>query len=1178
MPGAEQGLIGQVAAAGLETGPEAGPDIGPAGALTVILQAGFGLIAAPPDRLEGVIAQGLARIGAVLSCRLQLEQGPARSLASKPLPSGPGFEIRAGEARLRVVSEHGTAFAPPPGVTEAMGDYLRAICDARARAATMRETERALQSAQGRVNRRDMLLRGLFDLSPIGVLLIDQDSGAILDANAAFLSFGRWAQGDVVGRPLDALLPGQARLLRKAAMQQLRRDQRFGPIENVFERPDGTCFPAVVRGIALPEAVGQRIIWVLVEDISVYRDGLAQVKAHRDEALRAQAELAAALEALPHGLVIFDAEDRVVLCNDNMRAIFKGMDDLFVSGARHVDILTEAVARGMFPEAHGREAAFIAAVEADRRKRRFERLAELKDGRLVRIIEVAIPSGGRIGLRIDVTEEHETARRLADVIEGSQAGTWEVDLETGRNIVNDRWAEMLGWTRAQLDPITSETWRSLIHPLDKAQVVASVDRMLGGAVNHYEHTYRMRHADGHWVWINDRGRISAWNAEGRPSRMAGVHVDISVLKETEQRLEDIIDGAEVGTWQFNTRTGENRINDRWAEMLGYRRHEIEPMNALAWKALVHPDDFAVLVEQEETSLRDGLSRFRNEIRLRHKDGHWVWILSRGRVTSWDGDGAPLIMSGVHLDISKRKQLEIAFRAERDFLAQLMETSVSGIMAVDDEGRVIFCNAEVSRQFGVPIEAMQGQICDPVLLGLTSDSGQQIGLDEMPCQLCLKSQSGLLRDMRLRLTHKDGRRRVLSINAARTKDPVQKARVVLTVTDITDAAEAEERLRLATERAEAANHAKSQFLANMSHELRTPLNGVLGMAELLTGHEDADERSQMVATIRDSAAHLLSIVNDILDLAKVESGNLALATEAIDLRDLGAKVLGMHRIVADAKGIGLEVQVDEALDRPRLGDRQRVLQIMHNIVGNALKFTAAGRVRLRIQARVPGQVRLVCTDTGIGMSADEMARVFDEFTQADGTITRRFGGTGLGLSIVRRLVTLMQGQITLNSEKGRGTEVIIDLPMAEISGGRSAGTAAPATEIGPLRGLRALVAEDNATNQIILRAMLARLGISAIFADDGAQAVAIWEPGRFDVLLLDISMPGKDGVTALRDLQEKAGLAGLPPAIAVTANAMTHHVESYRQSGFSAVVAKPIGLDDLARSIAEAVQAGSDAAR
>ncbi|WP_435259318.1 PAS domain S-box protein [Thioclava sp. FR2] len=1140
-----------------------------------ILDAGLELSKAGTLGVGSVVNRGLEAISFRLGCALRVQLGAHRfgpDFAGKPL-------LNFGAAQF--FADRSVAFSQP--VREAFERYAHAALGLLHQqleegdlVARLISAETSKREAETRLDRRSTLMQALFDLSPIGVILLDFDSGKVLNANKAFLDFGRWQPDEVLGRGLRRIMPASARQIRRHALRSLLQEDRFGPVLSSFERPDGSVCSVVVRGISWPGPDKARWVWLLVEDVTSQQQAISEAKAHRDAAVQARAELDAALEALPHGFVLFDSEDRVALCNDNMRRIFPGMEDLFTVGMRHVDILNEGIRRGMFPEAVGREEAFIAEVERRRKERRFERLTELKSGRFVRVIEVAVPQVGRVGLRIDVTEEVLAQRRLSDVIEGSQAGTWEVDLATGVNIVNRRWATMLGREIEDLQPITSATWRGLIHPQDVAEVSASVDKLLSGELSQYDHNYRMRHADGHWVWINDRGRISGWTADGKPARMAGVHVDFSALKETEQRLEDIIDGAEVGTWQFNVSTGENIINDRWAEMLGHTRAELEPMTLEKWKTVVHPDDFEDLHHRQTVGFDQQIWQFSYELRLRHKDGHWVWVLSRGRVTAWDDDGKPLIMSGVHLDISGRKHLEMVIEAERDFLAQLMQTSVSGVIAVDEDGRVIFCNAEVAQQLEIPIEALQGQICDPTILGLTGANGESITLDDMPCKICLDAKVGRVRDVRLRLNLKDGRRKVLSINGARTQEATQDVRAVLTVTDITDAAMAEERLREARERAEAANRAKSQFLANMSHELRTPLNGVLGMVELMTGDESAEERREMLATIRTSADHLLGIVNDILDLAKVESGNVELQTRPLDLAEICHDVGDVHTVVAARKNVALKVIVDPRLAEPRLGDRQRLTQILHNALSNAVKFTERGSVTLQA-ALMPGDVvRFSIQDTGIGMTLEETGRVFDEFTQADGTITRKFGGTGLGLSILRRLVDLMKGKVALDSVKGQGTTLTIELPMPRAVVAERKPTAERPVALPEGRAMRALVAEDNATNQIILRSMLARLGVVTTFASNGDEAVDLWKPGAFDILLLDISMPGKDGITALQELREKSGKVALPPAIAVTANAMTHHLESYRQAGFATVVAKPIKLDDLARGIAEAALAASEA--
>lgn len=1024
------------------------------------------------------------------------------------------------------------------------------------------------RSAQDKVARRDTLLRRLFDLSPVGIVLINFGSGAIIEANSAFLTFGSWQREDLIGVTIGSLLSPEHGGVIDRATADLQAHGRFGPYEHCFVHPDGKGFPAVLRGLLLTAADGQDIVWLLVEDVSEQRAHLAQVQAARDEALRAKAELDTAVQALPHGFVLYDAEDRVVMVNDQMAQIYPELAPYMLPGRRFEDVLRDGVAQGIFPEATNREEEFIAKARICRQRPVVEHEIELAQGRVVRILERATPTGGRVGLRIDATSERTNQRRLTQVIEGSQAGTWEVDFQTGANRVNDRWIDMLGWTRAELEPITLATWTALLHPDDVDPTMQSISRVMRQETDRFDLVFRLRHRDARWIWVQSRGHVSARQVDGTPIRMAGVHVDVSQLKAAELRLEQIIKGAEVGTWQRNLRSGITQVNDLWTRLLGYGPGELDPVTDHVLESLLHPDDFQRMMHM--MSIRFGLGewQFTDEVRMRHKQGHWVWLMSRGQVTEWDADGQPVVLSGVNLDISARKQLESDLEVERDFLSTLMETSVSGIMAVDDAARIVFFNREVQHIFELPSEALLNQVCDPAALKLTDMDGRPLIFDDLPCALS-KSAGQIVRDMRLRVQMPDGRVKVVSVNAAMLPDPGMTARVVCTITDVTATARAEDDLRAAIDKAEAASRSKSQFLANMSHELRTPLNGVLGMAELLAEAGLDPAQRVMLDTIRESGTHLLSLVNDILDLAKIESGKLALDTAPLCLTDLAGRIDAMHGLAARRKGVQLSLRFGSGAARLRMADGRRVLQILHNLVGNAVKFTDAGQVELSIHEDPAGADRIILTvtDTGIGMSGERTASVFEEFSQGDGSITRRFGGTGLGLSIVRRLVALMDGQIALVSAPGQGTTVTVTLPMRLCDRPDPLPLPEPARQ--QFSGLRALLAEDNPTNRMILRAMLMRLGITVTAASDGDEALALWQPGLFDLVFLDISMPGKDGFSVIQDLQAGSGGMDLPPVLAVTAHAMAQFQQDYRAAGFAEVISKPVTLAALSQAIARA---------
>ncbi|MGY6697454.1 MAG: PAS domain S-box protein [Roseinatronobacter sp.] len=905
---------------------------------------------------------------------------------------------------------------------------------------------------------------------------------------------------------------------------------------------DGSTYWVDAQIFPIFESCGQHTGYVSIEtDITLRKQQDAELERLAQDANNARARLEMAVEALPDGFAYYDADERLVLCNERYKACYPDAADRMRPGTHVAEIFHTRPAH----HAGVGENAFSEAWQ---------------DGnRWMRIVERTTPDGGRVGMHIDVTELKNAEQRLSAIIDAAELGTWEWTLSTGENLINARWAEIVGYSLHELSPLTIEVWRKLVHPDDLLAADKLLQGVLSGTGGQFEYELRMRHKEGHWVWVISRGRVIQRAPDGTPEVMAGVHIDISALKRAEQRLGDIIDASSAGTWELDLETSVKHVNERWAKMLGYTRSELAGLPNFGFKTLIHPDDLEILEQQHSQVLARGADGFANEIRMRHRDGHWVWILSRGRVVARDDAGKPLRVAGIHLDISERKQLESDLTTERDYLAGLMDTSASGIVAMDDDGRIIFANREAERILGMAATELTGMRYDAASWQIAALDGSVLPKEELPFARAYAGGQ-TVRDIRFAIVRPDGIKRMLSVNAAPINSAQQKGRVVVSINDITEQVEAENELRAAVTRAEAANQAKSRFLANMSHEIRTPLNGILGMSQILADELTDRQHLQMLDVVQESGELLLTVLNDVLDMSKIEAGKLALESVSFLPSDLVQRIDMMHRPFASDKGLQFDIQISAAARQERLGDPSRLSQILHNLVGNAIKFTETGHVTLRLEAADCGAFRIVVQDSGIGMTPEQQARIFEDFEQADGTMTRRFGGTGLGMSIVRKLVHLMQGEITLHSSAGHGTEVCITLPLPL---GTAMSESTPQRQETPTRTkIRVLAADDNKTNRMVLQAMLKSFEAEVVLAEDGREAVDAWAPDRFDVILLDISMPELDGMRALAEIRNRETAAGVPPvpAIAITANAMTHQVTEYLQNGFAAHIGKPFKRD------------------
>ena len=492
---------------------------------------------------------------------------------------------------------------------------------------------------------------------------------------------------------------------------------------------------------------------------------------------------------------------------------------------------------------------------------------------------------------------------------------------------------------------------------------------------------------------------------------------------------------------------------------------------------------------------------------------------------------PVHETGVPVEVGGQLAGKVVLRSYDPTIIALLPRflALTGALFFGASGIALFVAQGLSRRVTAPIERLSKAMAQ------IASSGEFLALDPNQAD----------DDVFLRLTS--------SFNELLTQLDANHKELCETLEDLMEARDA----------ANAANIAKSQFLANMSHEIRTPLNGVLAMAEVMDRGDLAAAQRERLTIVRQSGEQLLAVLNDILDLSKIEAGKLELFDQNFELERVAQSVRDGFEALAHEKGLAFDVQVAPEVAGAWRGDSDRLRQILANLVSNAIKFTPKGQVDARFEAADAGGLRLTVTDSGIGIAQDKIPSLFEKFTQADSSTTRQYGGTGLGLAICRELAQLMGGQITVRSEEGRGSSFVVELPFARAAAASEAEPAPPTVDV-QQRSVRVLAAEDNIVNQKVLRAIVEPMDVELAIVGDGRAAVEAWRDGDFDVILMDIQMPVMDGISAAKAIRTAENIEHRPrtPILALTANALVHQVEEYLAAGMDGHVAKPIEITKL----------------
>src|SRR5665647_417818 len=504
---------------------------------------------------------------------------------------------------------------------------------------------------------------------------------------------------------------------------------------------------------------------------------------------------------------------------------------------------------------------------------------------------------------------------------------------------------------------------------------------------------------------------------------------------------------------------------------------------------------------------------------------------------------------------EQKRLDQRLRDQQFYTRSLIESNIDALMTTDPSGII----TDVNKQ----MEALTGCTRDELIGAPFKDFFTDPERAEAAIKVVLSEKK--VTDYELTACARDGKKTVVSYNATTFYDRGRTLQGVFAAArDVTERKRVEVELKEAKADAESASRTKSDFLASMSHEIRTPMNAIMGIADLLAKTALSPEQDKYVQIFRRAGDNLLNLINDILDLSKVEASQLELERTGFSLNDHLEKVTEMVAARAHEKGLTLVCEIAPGVPNDLVGDPTRLRQVLLNLIGNAIKFTQSGGVSLRVAldtgSSVPTALRFTVSDTGIGIPGEKLAQVFERFTQADSSTTRRFGGSGLGLTISRRLVELMGGRIWLESEVGKGSVFAFAVPF-EISATINRPTAAPVgtdPEL-PLPALRILLAEDSPDNCIITMAYLEDTPYQVEIAETGAIACDKFRAGHYDLVLMDRQMPVMDGLTATRTIRawEHANNRSPTPIIALTASALKGDREKCLAAGCTAFLTKPI---------------------
>ena len=744
------------------------------------------------------------------------------------------------------------------------------------------------------------------------------------------------------------------------------------------------------------------------------------------------------------------------------------------------------------------------------------------------------------------------------IVETANEGIIGLDVSMIIVFSNQVLADFLGYERHEL---LGRPVDEIFFPEGREEMVRQIGLMRKDGTARYECPFQCK--KGALVW----GLVSATVLTSESGEITGsfaMVADITERKKVEsalRRSQDLLNEAQrisgTGGWDVDLVTKQVYWTDEQCRLHGMEPGYIPAQPKEVVERFVHPDDRAGMLDMwEKVTKGSFIEEF--EYRVLKPDGSESTCV-KAAIPVMDHAGKVIRVYGSTRDVTREREVARELEQAHNRLLSILDGIDADIYVSDlNDTNILFMNAHMRDSFQVP----EGDVC----------CHEVFRREDEPCSHCPKpyllDESG--HPVKTIITERyNNKSERWYLNHDRAIEWLEGNLVHMHLAaDITELKALERSLTMAMADAESASVAKNEFLANMSHEIRTPLNGLLGMLQILQLTSLVDEQRDYLTTALDSGRNLLQILNDILDLSKIESGKMDFEEDNAELGEVLDSVVSVFRHVTETRGVSMSWHIDESLPRHFMVDKGRLRQILFNLIGNAAKFTESGSVTAEaypLPVLTPeGRTRVFfsVTDTGIGIPEDKIDLMFDPFTQVDGSASRKYQGTGLGLGIVHRLVSMMGGTITVSSQVGIGTTIAFTVALTPGESFRRHD--ADVQEEGD-KVYSILVAEDEHINRIVVERLLSKLGHSATCVEDGEKAVEILRSGQsFDCLLTDIQMPGMDGVETTRVIREELGLS--IPIIALTAHAMKGDQKRFMAAGMDGYIAKPFEMGELQKEI------------